>query len=101
MMQTLVFFAPGNTVVCLTSPKCYTQNFDDPMSLPVFRRPSSLAGTGKKPVWSIVEEGLGDELRFRQDAPTHGLVEPVKVVAWQDYVGALAGTAPGWVLTHE
>ncbi len=74
---------------------------DDPMSLPIFRRPPSLAGTGKKPVWSISDAALTPSLSFRQDSASHGLVEPASAMPWQNYLHALSETGPTWALCHE
>lgn len=73
---------------------------DDPMNLPIFRRPASLAGTGKKPVWAIPDATLGPNLIFRQDTATHGMVEPPSAMPWPQYIGALEATASKWELRH-
>jgi hypothetical protein len=38
---------------------------DDPMKLPVYRRPNTFHGTGKDPVWVIDDADLGSNLPGR------------------------------------
>lgn len=74
---------------------------DDPADLPPRRRPASLGGTGKHPVWEIDATDLGPDLRFRQDTPTHGLIEPARPMTLAEYVAALIATRSRWHLhTH-
>jgi hypothetical protein len=70
----------------------------DPMHLLKHRRPPSLGGTGQDPVWYIEIDELGPELQFRQDSPTHGVVEPVQPMTLQEYQDALASTRAPWKL---
>jgi hypothetical protein len=65
---------------------------DDPANLPPFRRPATLGGRGKDPVWVIDTNDLGPDLQFRQDSPTHGLIEPSGPVTLDEYELALAAT---------
>jgi hypothetical protein len=73
----------------------------DPMHLQPFRRPPSLGGIGKDPVWWIDTDDLEPELGFRQDRPTHGLVEPRHTMPLQDFEGALAKTRSRWKLYRK
>lgn len=74
---------------------------DDPMNLPIFRRPASLAGTGKKPVWEIADNSLGTQLTFRQDTATHGVIEPTQPMPFDEYTSSISATAPKWLLRYE
>ncbi|MDB5309351.1 MAG: hypothetical protein JWO38_3553 [Gemmataceae bacterium] len=69
----------------------------DPMNLPPFRRPAVLGGRGKDPVWVIDTDDLDPNLQFRQDSPTHGLIEPAGPMTLEEYEQALAATAAKWV----
>jgi hypothetical protein len=71
---------------------------DDPMNLIKHRRPRSLGGTGQDPVWLIGIDELGPDLRFRQDSPTHGVIEPARPMTLREFQGALASTRPRWGL---
>lgn len=71
---------------------------DDPLRLPRHRRPASLGGTGREPVWYIETEDLGADLQFRQDRPDHGLIEPKRRLTLQEFQDALAGTRRRWKL---
>jgi hypothetical protein len=70
----------------------------DPKYLPKHRRPSSLGGIGQDPVWYIEVEDLGLDLKFRQDHPGHGLIEPKRAMTLQQFQEALAKTRPRWKL---
>lgn len=70
---------------------------DDPAGLSPFRRPPALGGTGKDPVWEIDTAALGPDLQFRQDKPTHGLIEPARPMTLAEFEAALATTRPRWV----
>src|SRR5262245_59862105 len=65
---------------------------DDPLYLPRQRRPASLGGLGRDPVWYIEKNDLGPDLQFRQDKPTHGLIEPRRSMTLQEFQNALAQT---------
>jgi hypothetical protein len=69
---------------------------DDPMHLPRHRRPPSLAGTGRDPVWGIALDSLGADVVFRQDKRHHGLLEPAREMSIDEFQGALAALAPRW-----
>ncbi|MGS0688321.1 SpvB/TcaC N-terminal domain-containing protein [Nakamurella sp. GG22] len=69
---------------------------DTPANLPPHRRPPELGGTGKDPVWKIEESELGTELRFNQDSPTHGLIEPAYEMTLDAYNNALASLQSLW-----
>lgn len=71
---------------------------DDPLYLQKHRRPVSLGGTGRDPVWYIEVDILGVELRFRRDHIGHGLIEPRHPLTLQDFQDALSATRPQWKL---
>jgi hypothetical protein len=73
---------------------------DDPMYLPRFRRPLQLDGTGKDPVWSVNQQELGEDLSFRPDPrnPTHGFIEPARVMTFERYQEALHKSRRRWRL---
>lgn len=70
----------------------------DPMTLPAHRRPPSLGGTGKDPVWAIYEDALGDRLALNDDPeiPNHGWLEPATSMTFTNYQAALSETASSW-----
>jgi hypothetical protein len=71
---------------------------DDLMSLPYFRRPASLGGTSRDPVWHLRETDLGPDLQYRPD-PTHaghGFLEPSRSMTLAECQQPLAQTQPLW-----
>ncbi len=71
---------------------------DNPSYLSRHRRPQSLGGTGLDPVWSLETVELAPNLQFRQDSPTHGLIEPLRTMTLQEYQAALSATRTRWKL---
>ncbi len=69
---------------------------DNPMDLPDHRRPPRFGGTGKDPLWGIDTAALGVDVIFRQDKPTHGLLEPVREMSLGEFQQALADLASKW-----
>jgi hypothetical protein len=69
---------------------------DHPANLHPLRRPPAYGGAGKDPVWCIALHLLGNDLRFRQDTATHGLIEPARIMALDDLRRALEATKPLW-----
>lgn len=69
---------------------------EDPMHLLPHRRPASLGGFGFDPVWKIEADNLGLELQFRQDGPTHGVIEPKRSMTLLEFQAALAKTQGKW-----
>lgn len=75
---------------------------DDPWLLPQFRRPESLGGTSKHPVWSIRRYQLTPQsLSSRWDSITHESVLPAQQSNLRDYVSNIHSTCPDWVLEYE
>jgi hypothetical protein len=73
---------------------------DDPLLLPIIRRPPGFGGTGRDPVWMIDEADLGADLVYRPDPNRagHGFVEPSRPMTLDEYQHALAATQPHWVM---
>jgi hypothetical protein len=71
---------------------------NDPSNLPSQRRPMSLGGFGSDPVWKIDSDDIGPDLKFRQDSPIHGVIEPIRVMTLQEYQDTLANTKDKWQL---
>lgn len=71
---------------------------NDPKNLPPFRRPTTLGGRSKDPVWEIDSEYLGPNLQLRQDSPTHAIIEPARPMTLAEYEAALAATRDRWVI---
>lgn len=71
---------------------------DDPMGLPVHRRPVAFQGTGRDPVWSIEEKSLGSDLAFRSDPGNarHGFIEPARTMTLNEFQHALRQTESLW-----
>src|SRR5205809_3488882 len=69
---------------------------DRPENLHPLRRPPAYGGTGKDPVWYVGVGSLVPELHFRQDSPTHGLIEPIRPMSLDDFQDALARTRSAW-----
>jgi hypothetical protein len=69
---------------------------DHPGNLHLLRRPLAYGGSGKDPVWYIDVASLGGDLQFRQDSPTHGLIEPARPMLIDELQKALEATEPYW-----
>jgi hypothetical protein len=69
---------------------------DRPENLHPLRRPRALGGSGKDPVWYIAVASLGNDLVFRQDSGTHGLIEPARTMLIDELQKALAATKLNW-----
>lgn len=75
---------------------------DEPRLLQRHRRPESLGGTGRDPVWSIQREHLSPHgLASRRDSPQHELVEAAEEVELRDLIKRIHGTAANWSLEYE
>lgn len=72
---------------------------ESPSHLPPMRRPPEFGGRGKDPVWQIDSSELADAgLQYRQDSPTHGLLEPSIPMSLKDFETALERTRDRWQL---
>jgi hypothetical protein len=71
-----------------------------PTALARNRRPIEYGGSGKDPVWVMDSSELPPVLEFRQDSPTHGLVEPAAnvLLTLAEYEAALESTRDRWQL---
>ena len=74
---------------------------DDPSCLPHHRRPRSLGGEGRDPVFAMTVAMLPASLYLRSDTPTHALVEPRRTCPYADYETALYSTRLTWRKTHD
>jgi hypothetical protein len=72
---------------------------DDPLSLAEHRRPPEFLGSGRDPIWQIIEEDLPEGLTLRNTSSTHGQVEPDVAVPVADYSTALASSQLHWSRT--
>lgn len=69
---------------------------DDPRDMPPRLRPEYLGGTGKHPLWRVVDSKLPTTLQFRQDDENHGVVEPASPMTLETCRKQLCDTAPLW-----
>jgi hypothetical protein len=69
---------------------------DDPRGLPRHRKPQSLGGEGRDPVFSLLVSAVGKALNVNVDHPPHALIEPASRCLLVDYESALAGTRQSW-----
>jgi hypothetical protein len=73
---------------------------DDPLHLPLYRRPPEFGGTGTDPVWFLDVADLGPQLCYRPDPKNsgHGFIEPAYPMTADEYRQALEATQPLWRL---
>ena len=71
---------------------------DDPMNLEKHRRPASLGGTGKDPVWEIDTDDLGHDLIYLPDSGVHGYIAPKRLMTLYEYERALESLRDKWIL---
>jgi hypothetical protein len=64
--------------------------------LPTFRKPVSLGGTGKDPLWQIDDSKITGDLAAIQDSPTHISILPSATMLLDKYEAALASTQGDW-----
>jgi hypothetical protein len=69
---------------------------DNPGGLPRHRKPRSLGGEGRDPVFSLPLSAVGKVLNVNEDRPPHALIEPASPCSLADYEAALAGTRQSW-----
>jgi hypothetical protein len=74
---------------------------DDARHLPKPRRPRSLGGEGRDPVFSLQSGAFPESLSLHVDRRPHALVEPALPCLLNDYERALASTRPSWRKTHD
>ena len=69
---------------------------DEALNLPKHRRPRSLGGEGRDPVFGLETRVLPDDLAVRVDQRPHAFVEPAQRSTLQRYEAALALTRSSW-----
>lgn len=69
---------------------------DDPRGLPKHRRPASMGGEGRDPVFSLLASQLGPGLKVYEDDAPHAVVEPAQRMSLVKYETALTATRPSW-----
>lgn len=72
---------------------------DDPARMNPLRRPRSLGGAGKDPLFVVDTDSIRASLTLRRDPrdpEVHGLVEPARVMPLGEYRDALSSTRPSW-----
>jgi len=74
---------------------------DDALNLPKSRRPRSLGGEGRDPVYSLQSNVVPEALTVRVDRPPPAPVEPTEPCRLEEYERALADTRPSWRKSHE
>ena len=80
---------PGNGGMSVT--------VDDPMAMPVARRPSWLAfGASEDPLFLLGVPSVLAPLSVRSDIGAHALVEPGHVLNLETFEAALTATRPHW-----
>lgn len=73
----------------------------NPKLLPLHRRPPSLGGSGRDPVFKFHISSLPDSLIVRLDKPEHGMVEPAQKCLLTQYEQELSSTQSSWELFNE
>ncbi len=72
---------------------------NSPAGLPPIRRPPSMGGRGKDPVWCMGTQCLPEGLTFRPDPKspeTHGFVEPTRSMSFEEYQQLIESTQASW-----
>jgi len=73
---------------------------NDPRHLPPHRRPRSLQGNGRDPVFKLQVELLPESLKVRQDKSTHAMIEPSNECFFDFYQNQIHNTQSDWILFH-
>lgn len=69
---------------------------DDPSYLPRHRKPRSLGGEGRDPVFALRTDLITGALSLFEDAPPHAVIEPSERCRLTSYETALAHTRDSW-----
>jgi hypothetical protein len=69
---------------------------DDPRRLPPHRRPPSLGGWGRDPVFELSAGSLGESLSWRPESGSHGVVEPAFVMFLDELQEVLCDSRLRW-----
>lgn len=67
------------------------------MRLPKSRRPESLGGWGRDPVFSLQVSDLSSSLTLRRDKHTHALIEPSRCCLFEEFEQNLYNTQEKWM----
>lgn len=70
-------------------------------NLPKHRRPRSLGGEGRDPVFRMFSAMLPETLLLRPDRHPHAYIEPITRGPLPDYESALAATRNHWDKVHD
>ena len=73
---------------------------DNPRGLPRHRKPRSLGGEGRDPVFSLLVSLLGKGLNVHEDRAPHAVIEPTGRCPMTTYEAAVAATRPSWRPYH-
>ncbi len=65
-------------------------------SLPAFRRPATVGGTGRDPLWQVEDSNVTGDLEAVQDGATHISIMPRTTMLLERYETALAKTQDDW-----
>jgi hypothetical protein len=79
---------PGNEGMSVTP--------GDPMLLPHHRKPASLGGIGRHPVWELDTSDLPEYLVYAEDTREHGFIQPAFTMEIADYQAAIEETRDLW-----
>ena|GEM_PF-929010 len=69
---------------------------NDPRNLPPHRRPESLGGTGKDPIFEMNTNNLPPGLTYIPDKPGHGTIQPAFPMPYETYRALLSSTKLLW-----
>ena len=69
---------------------------DDPINLPRHRRPPTLGGEGRDPVFRYATTALPATLALCSDHPEHAFMEPCNECMFDEYQTAIHGTRSNW-----
>ena len=74
---------------------------DNPRALPPNRRPKSLGGKGRHPVFALPEVAVPVSLKATPDGGSHVLIEPETRMLIDAYETALSSTRDDWELIMQ
>jgi hypothetical protein len=74
---------------------------ENPMLLPRHKKPLSMGGTGRDPVFQLDTAKLSFLLAARLDNPRHGTVEPANKCLLTTYEQAIISTQENWEFFND
>jgi len=74
---------------------------DDALHLPKARRPKSLGGQGRDPVFSLLSSEIPSTIQVRVDIYPHALVEPAQRMMFSTFEGELSATRTLWSSAYD